>query len=157
MRYRWVLALSVAVVLLVGPTLAKDPRPVIQDLGPLVPTPAPSPVRAERIRLISSFTLQNKPDGDSIISFEATDFARVKGKKEEEEEGKKEEKEESYRTLAVELYSLGTPKKEAREARARIMNKIRDLERELLGYVEIVGPPREREPLTGAPGMQPAR
>jgi hypothetical protein len=147
MPYRWVMALLVAVMLLVGPTLAKEPPPVIQDLGPLVPTPAPSPERAERIRLISSFTLQNQPDGKSIISFEATDFARVN----------EEKKEEKYRTIAVELYDLGMPKKEAREVRARIMNKIRDLERDLLEYVEIVGPPREREPLTTAPGMKPSR
>jgi hypothetical protein len=152
MLYRWVLALSVGVVLLAGPTLAKDPRPIIQELGPLVPTPAPSPERADRIRLITSFTLQNKPDGESIISFEATDFARSKAAEEKEEK-----KAESYRTIAVELYSLGTPKKEAREARARIMSKIRDLERELLQYVEIVGPPRAREPMTTAPGVQRSR
>jgi hypothetical protein len=147
MLYRWVPALLVGVTLLVGPTLAKEPPPVIQELGPLVPTPAPSPEKADRIRLITSFTLQNKPDGESIISFGATDFARVR----------EEKKQDTYRTIAAELYSLGAPKKEVREARERIMNKIRDLERDLLEYVEIVGPPREREPMSTAPGMQRPR
>jgi hypothetical protein len=147
MPYRWVMALLVAVVLLVGPTVAKEPPPVIQDLGPYVPKPAPSPERAERIRLITSFTLQNKPAGESIISFEATDFARSKEATDEEQ----------YRTLAVQLYSLSTPKKGADEVRARILREIRELERDLLEYVEIVGPPKEREPMSTAPGMQRPR
>jgi hypothetical protein len=147
MPYRWVMALLVAAILLVGPTVAKEPPPVIQDLGPFVPRPAPSPERAERIRLITSFTMQNKPTGESIISFEATDFARSKAQTPEEQ----------YRTIAVQLYSLSAPKKDAREVRERIMREIRDLERDLLEYVEIVGPPKEREPLSTAPGMQRGR
>jgi len=139
MRDVRLLAMLVGSILLAVPTLAKEPPPVMEDLGPYLPTPCPSPVVEDRIRLITAFTLQNKPEGASIISFEATDLARS---------GKKE-----YRTLAVELYSLVTPKAEAREIRKRIMMKIRDLERDLLEYAEKVGPPKEREPLGSAPGM----
>jgi hypothetical protein len=106
----------------------------------VVPTPAPSPKREEHIRLISSFTLGNKPDGESVISFEATDFG-ISGSGEDTK----------YRTIASEQYSLVEPKPAARELRDEIMVKIRDLEAALLRYVEITGPPRTREPLT-APG-----
>jgi hypothetical protein len=134
-------AVVVGVVLAVGAAGATQPPPVIQDLGPVVPTPVPSPARADRIRLISSFTLQNKPDGDSIISFEATDFARSERP--------------DYRIIATELYNLsGEAKPATRALRARILGKIRDLERDLLQYVEQEGPPREREPVTQQQGPQ---
>ena len=123
-----------------GVAVAKQPGPVIQNLGPVVPTPVPSPKREEHIRLISSFTLGNKPDGESVISFEATDFG-ISGKGEETK----------YRTIASEQYALIEPKPAARELRDEIMLKIRDLESALLRFVEITGPPRVREPLT-APG-----
>jgi hypothetical protein len=125
---------------LAGVAVAKQPGPVIQNLGPVVPTPAPSPKREEHIRLISSFTLGNKPDGESVISFEAADFG-VEGSGEEAK----------YRTIASEQYSLIEPKPAARGLRDQIMIKIRDLESDLLRYVELTGPPRVREPF-GAPG-----
>ena len=54
-----------------------------------------------------------------------------------------------YRIVATEFYSLVEPKKQEAAARAdEIMRKIRDLEEDLLQYVEIVGPPRERQPIT---------
>ena len=59
---------------LAGVAVAKQPGPVIQELGPVVPTPQPSPKAEHHIRLITSLTLGNKPDGDSVIAFEATDF-----------------------------------------------------------------------------------
>jgi hypothetical protein len=125
---------------LAGVAVAKQPGPVIQNLGPVVPTPAPAPKHEEHIRLISSFTLGNKPDGESVISFEATDFG-ISGSGEDTK----------YRTIASEQYSLIEPKPPARELRDRIMIKIRDLESDLLRYVELAGPPRVREPV-GAPG-----
>src|SRR5262245_36445786 len=125
---------------LAGVAVAKQPGPVIQNLGPLVPTPAPSPKHEEHIRLISSFTLGNKPDGESVISFEATDFG-VQGSGEDAK----------YRTIASEQYSLVEPKPDARGLRDQIMVKIRDLESDLLRYVEVTGPPRAREPM-GSPG-----
>ena len=124
---------------LAGIALAKQPGPVIQNLGPVVPTPMPSPRREEHIRLISSFTMNNKPTGESIISFEATDFG-VSGKGEDTR----------YRTIATEQYSLvDTKKPELKELRDRITTKVRDLENDLLKFVEVAGPPHAREPLTG--------
>jgi hypothetical protein len=119
-------------------SMAEGPPPAVQELGPVVPTPVPSPERADRIRLITSFTLQNRPDGDSIIAFEATDFQRS---------GK-----DQYKTVAAEIYSLVVPKPEAGEIRLRILEKIRDLEWDLLEYVEKVGPPQERESVISPAG-----
>ena len=56
--------------------------------------------------------------------------------------------------MAAEVYSLVVPKPEAGETRLRILEKIRDLEWDLLEYVEKVGPPREREPLTSRAGAE---
>ncbi len=120
---------------------AEQPGPVIENLGPVVPTPAPSPKREQHIRLISSFTLGNQPDGDTVIAFEASDFG-VSGKV----------KEEKYRTIATEQYSLVEPKPQARALRDEIMLKIRDLERDLLRYVELTGPPRVRDPVGSESG-----
>lgn len=142
---RTLFALVVGVVVVGAMALAAPPAPqpppVIIDLGEIAPTPAPSPERADRIRLVTSVTVQNKPEGNSIISFEVTDFA-------------KSEKRE-YRIVANEVYSLGELKKvEAGPAYDRILAKIRDLEQDLLDYVLVVGPPREREPVTQQGGPQ---
>lgn len=120
---------------------AQQPGPVILQVGPVVPTPAPSPKREQHIRLISSFTLGNQPDGDSVIAFEATDFG-VSGKADEEK----------FRTIATEQYTLVEPKAQARALRDQIMYKIRDLERDLLRYVEVTGPPRVRDPIGSESG-----
>jgi hypothetical protein len=132
--------LAIAAGFLAGVAVAIQPGPVVQNLGPVVPTPVPSPKREEHIRLISSFTLGNKPDGESVISFEAADYG-VSGSGEDTK----------YRTIASEQYSLVDPKPNARVMRDEIMRKIRELESDLLRFVEISGPPRVREPLS-APG-----
>jgi hypothetical protein len=126
------LALGIALVAVVA--LAKQPGPKILRLGPVVPTPAPSPKAEEKIRLISSFTMQNKPDGQSIITFEATDFA--------------ESKIGDHRILASALYTLLEPKPKAKATAEEIMRKIRDLEGDLLEFAELQGPPKIRQPLT---------
>jgi len=127
---------------LAGIALAKQPGPVIQNLGPVSPTPMPSPRHEEHIRLISSFTLNNKPTGETIVSFEATDFG-VSGKGEDTR----------YRTIATEQYSLvDTKKPELRELRDQITKQVRDLESELLKFVDVAGPPRAREPMSPAGG-----
>jgi hypothetical protein len=135
------IALAVTAAFLTGVAIATQPGPVIRQLGPVVPTPMPSPGFEERIRLITSFTLGNKPDGDSVIAFEATDFG-VSGKADEKK----------YRTIATEQYTLADPKPAARELRDRLMIKIRDLEEDLLRYAEIQGPPRVRETLQSQGG-----
>jgi hypothetical protein len=135
-----VLALP-AVVLAAGAAGAGElGSAVIERLGQVVATPEPSPEPEERIRLISSLTIQNKPTGESIITFEAADFG--------------EKKNDQYRIIAIEQYSLIEPKRDARQMRDDIVAKIRDLERDLLEYVEIVGPPREPQKIfeTGGAG-----
>jgi hypothetical protein len=132
--------LAIVAGFLAGVAFAKQPGPVIQNLGPVVATPAPSPKSEEHIRLISSFTLGNKPDGESVISFEAADYG-ISGSGEDTK----------YRTIASEQYALVDPKPNARALRDEIMRKIRDLESDLLRFVEVTGPPRVREPIN-APG-----
>ena len=131
---------------LAGIALAKQPSPVVENLGPVVPTPVPSPKYEEHIRMISSFTLGNKPDGESVITFEATDFGQSRAGDEDK-----------YRIIASEQYSLAEPKPDARALRDQIMVKIRSLESDLLRFVDITGPPRVREPITapGAGGGRP--
>lgn len=128
------IATALLAALLAGIALAAQPGPVIQELGPVVPTPEPSP-RAERhVRLISSLTLGNRPDGESVIAFEATDFG-ISGKGEDTK----------YRTIATEQYSLVDPKPEAKALRDDILRKLRELEHDMLRYVEVTGPPRVRD------------
>src|SRR5215470_730433 len=98
---RFTLGLLLGAALSAALAFAKQPPPVIQELGPVQPTPVPSPKQEDRIRLITSLTITNKPDAASVISFEATDFGRGKGGK--------------YRVLATELYTLVEPKKKAEE------------------------------------------
>jgi hypothetical protein len=135
------IVLAGALGVLAGIAIAKQPGPVIENLGPVVPTPMPSPKREEHIRLISSFTLGNRPDGDSVITFEAADYG-VSGVGDEKK----------FRTIASEQYSLIEPKPNARDLRDQIMRKIRELESDMLRYVELVGPPRVREPISQQSG-----
>lgn len=117
---------------------------VIERLGEVVPTPAPSPYPEEKIRLISSITVQNKPSGETSFTFEAADFG-------ERDNGQ-------FRIIAIEQYSLIEPKPEALELRDRIVEQLRALEKDLLSYVEIAGPPREPQKLYelgGAAGARP--
>jgi hypothetical protein len=146
MRIRFAIALGLAFV--AGAALAKQLPPVVQHLGPYVPTPGPTPEIRDRIRLITALTVQNKPGRPSVITFEATDFGRAPKGKEYE-----------YRTLASELYSLSEPKKAARALADQITFKIRDLEKDLLEYVQIMGPPRRRESVSeqGGAGMERPR
>jgi hypothetical protein len=128
------MTIVIAAALVAGVAIGKQIPPATRHLGPVVPTPVPSPEVRERIRMIASFTLQNRPDGDSIISFEATDFGKTpKG---------------DYRILASQQYSLLEAKKAARPLAGEIMRDIRDLEERLLEFVEIQGPPRVRAPIT---------
>jgi hypothetical protein len=109
------------------------PPPVMLDLGPVVPTPVPSPKSAEKKRLITTITVQNSPEGESIVSFEATDVA---------DEGKSK-----FRTLASKTYSLAEEKPELKHLRERILQDLRGIEREMLDFAERSGPPKERAPL----------
>ena len=107
--------------------------PVILELGPVVPTPAATPKPAERKRLISVITVQNAADGESAVSFEASDVA-------DEGAGK-------FRPLASRTYSLVDQEPKVRQLRSKILKQVRDLERDMLGYAQLAGPPKERAPL----------
>jgi hypothetical protein len=138
-------AVALVAALMAGVAMAKQPGPVIQELGPVVPTPQPSPKAEQHIRMVTSFTLGNKPTGESVISFEATDFG-VSGAIVDETK---------YRTIATEQYSLAEPKPQVKELRDQIMLKIRDLERDMLKFVDLTGPPRVRDPITSGGSQRP--
>ena len=136
------IAASLLAAFLAGVTVAQQSGPVIQQLGPVVPTPQPSPRAEQHIRLISSFTLGNKPTGESVIAFEATDFGVAGDRKDESR----------YRTIASEQYTLVDPKPQAKALRDDIMRKLRELESDLLRFVELTGPPRARDPIQAIGG-----
>ena len=123
-------------LLVIGAKFEKGP--VIEELGPVARTPAPTPKHADRKRLISVITVQNAADGESAISFEATDVADEGGGK--------------MRTLVQQTYSLTQEEKKGQALRAKIVNQVRALEEVMLQYVEVVGPPKERSPLDQLPG-----
>jgi hypothetical protein len=112
-----------------------DPPPVMIDLGPVVPTPAPTPRKAERQRLITTITVQNVAGGESVISFEATDVASSGHGK--------------YRTLAAARYSLSEESPKLKSLHKKIVEQIRRLERDMLDYVAIAGPPKDNQSLLG--------
>lgn len=126
-------------VVMVSAAKMGGPPPVVLDLGPLKATPAPTPQRAEKKRLITTITVQNTIEGETLLSFEASDVA-------DEGYGK-------THPLATKRYSLAEEKPELKEAREKILHQVRELEREMLKFVDIAGPPKERIPL--APGQQP--
>jgi hypothetical protein len=129
------------VLVAVAVAMAKQPPPVIRNLGPYAPTPAPSPGAADKIRLVTSLTLRNSPEGPSVTAFEVTDMSRSNDKA----------KTTTHRIIATEIYSLAQGKKELAPLRDEIMHKIRDLEVDLLEFAQRVGPPKERSKLTDQP------
>jgi hypothetical protein len=121
------------------------PPPVIVDLGPVVPTPNPTPKYEQKKRLITTITVQNTVEGETVVSFEATDFADQGGSK--------------THVIASKSYSLAEEKSELKESREKIMLDVRALERQLLKHAELAGPPKPREPVMGPGGSggQPPR
>ena len=125
----------------VAVAVAKQPPPVIRNLGPYAPSPGPTPGAADKIRLVASFTLRNSPEGQSVTAFEVTDMSRSTDKK----------KATTHRIIASEIYSLAQGKKDLAPLRDEIMRKVRDLEVDLLEFAQRVGPPKERGKLTDQP------
>ena len=121
------------------------PPPVILDLGPVQPTPAPTPEGAAKKRLITTITVQNAPDGDSIITFEASDYAEQIGGR--------------IDLIAAQTYSTTVEDRpELREQATQLVLQIRELERDMLAFVEAAGPPEPRPPLgEGGYNAQPSR
>jgi len=132
-RMAWVLGMLLAT------SAGAQPGPVILELGPLQPTPAPTPRDADKLRLVSTVTVQNNAEGESVVSFEVSDVA--------------DEGDDRIRPIAIKTYALTEEGiKEApaaaRPLGRRIVEMIRDVEREMLRYAEIAGPPKERKPIT---------
>jgi len=137
----WIAA-ATGVVMIVGSKIG--PPPVILDLGPVVPTPASTPKKAEKKRLITTITVQNSPGGESVVSFEASDVA-------DEGEGK-------THPIASKSYSFADEKAELNPLSDKIMEQLRKVERDMLEYAERAGPPKARAPIGsgGSAGNQPA-
>jgi hypothetical protein len=128
------------------------PSPVIKNLGQHVPTPVPTTKRANKKRVISTITVQNNAEGDTVVSFEATDFA-------DSGEGKKH-------IIASKSYAVSAAlddeeeRAEVKAMAARVLREVRKLEETLHEYVELAGPPKPRPPIgpstgQGAGGARP--
>ena len=133
----WTTWIAVAAALVTITGTKVNPPPVVLELGPVVPTPAPTPKDARRKRLITVITVQNSVEGETIVSFEASDVA-------DDGHGK-------TRTLASKSYSLAEMKPETKAVGQRILERLRDLERDMLDFAKRDGPPKERAPI-GASG-----
>jgi len=126
----WI-GMALGMVLVVGGNLGKPP--VIMELGPFVPTPAPTVKPAAKKRLVTTITVQNNTEGESVVSFEVTDFT-------EEGEGKQH-------TIATKRYSLADEDAAVKSLRAKIVSEVRQIERHMLEYAERAGPPKPRPPI----------
>jgi len=136
---QWTAWIGLALGVVMVATPKPGPPPVILELGPVVPTPAPTPKSEQRKRLVTVITVQNSPKGDTVASFEVTDIA---------DEGK-----DRTRTLASKTYSLAEENPDVKDLKEHIFRGIRELERDMLKYAEKAGPPKERAPL--APQTRP--
>jgi hypothetical protein len=117
------------------------PPPVILDLGPVKPTPAATPKPAEKKRLVTTITVQNSPGGESVVSFEVTDVADEGGGK--------------THTIAAKEYSFADQKAKLKPLSDKIMEQLRNIERDMLEYAKRAGPPKPRAPID-AGGSRPA-
>ncbi len=125
---------TIAVALVLGGAAgaATVPPPVMNDLEYVEPTPEPTPKPYWRKRLITTLTVQNTPEGDTVVMFEAADVAQYESAEKK-----------SFKTLAAERYTLSTEDPKLRAARKQVLGKLRELEEAILDYVEAAGPPSE--------------
>jgi len=125
---------TIAAALALGSAVeaATMPPPAMNDLEYVEPTPEPTPKPYWRKRLITTLTVQNTPEGDTVVMFEATDVAQYGNAKKK-----------SYKTLATERYTLSSGDPKLRAAQEQVLGKLRELEEAILKYVEAVGPPSE--------------
>lgn len=117
-------------LLLASVAVAGDPPPILQELGPVRPTPVPTEKAFDKKRLITSLTVQNSPEGETIITFEASDVGRLP-------DGK-------FKPIASQRYSLTEVKPQNVRLRTEILVDLRRLEEAILRYVDAVGGPRDR-------------
>jgi hypothetical protein len=135
----WI-GMATGIVMVVGSKIG--PPPVVLDLGPVVPTPAATAKPAEKKRLITTITVQNSAEGESVVSFEATDVADEGGSKSVADEGSSKS-----HVIASKSYSFADQKPELKNLSDKIMEQIRKVERDMLEYAERAGPPKERPPV----------
>jgi len=125
-------ALAVVSLVFACTAFAAGPPPVLEDMGPGRPTPAPTEKSYEKKRLITSLTVQNSPKGETIITFEASDVGEMP-------DGK-------FKPLISRRYSLGEVKPKNAALRDNALRDLRVLEQSLLRYVDAVGGPTQIEP-----------
>lgn len=130
---QWTAWMGLALGVVLAATPKPGPPPVILELGPVVPTPAPTARSAQRKRLITVITVQNTAKGETVASFEASEIA---------DEGK-----DRIRTIASKTYSLAEENPDLADLKLRILQQIRILEKDMLAFAEKAGPPKERAPL----------
>lgn len=129
---QWTGMIGVALGLFAVTGTKLSPGPVVIDVGTVDATPIPTPKPADRQRLITLITVQNNVEGESVVSFEASDFATGT--------------ERGSRILASKQYAVSDDDTKTRELSGRILEKVRDLERDMLEFAKIAGPPKARAP-----------
>lgn len=129
----WTTWIGLATGVVMGMAGKLAPPPVILELGPVVPTPAATPAPADKKRLVTTFTLQNSVEAESVVGFEVTDVGDEGGGK--------------THVIALKRYSFSDQDPKLKGLSEQIMQKIRALERDLLEYAERAGPPEPRAPI----------
>lgn len=131
---QWTALVSVSLALLAVTSTKIGPPPVMLDLGPMAPTPAPTPRHADKKRLVTTITVQNNEEGDSVVSFEVTDFA--------------DNGEDKKQMIASKRYGIAEAEEteKLKPLAEKIMRQVRDLERDMLEFAQVSGPPKPRAP-----------
>ncbi len=129
---QWTGLIGMALGLFAVTGVKLNPPPVMLDVGTIEATPVPTPKPAEHKRLITLITVQNNNTGESVITFEASDFSK--------------RPDHDPHIIASKQYAVGDgdDKKKTQEVSARIISKVRDLERDMLEFAKIAGPPKAR-------------
>ncbi len=137
------LALGAAAVM----AASAPPPPVILNLGEVVPTPRPTANPYDKQRIITTISVQNSPEGETRVLFEAMDFHMEPASKDDKDQEKK------VKTLASKRYTITRDTPEMKGMRDRVLRELRVLEADMLAYVATAGPPEERKVL--APSEAP--
>lgn len=123
-------SVSFLLALVLSVAEAEPPPPVLLDLGRVKPTPVATAKAYDKMRLITSLTVQNSPEGDTIITFEASDVGR-------QPDGK-------FKPIASERYTLTEVRPEHQRLKDDVVTELRQLEEVILRFVEAKGGPRDR-------------
>ena len=105
------------------------------------PTPVPTEKGFQKKRVITSLTGPKSPEGETIITFEASDVGRFA-------DGK-------YKPIASQRYSLTEVANKNKNLKEQAIIDLRKLEEAILKYVDAVGGPKERSQLTSEGSERP--